>query len=87
MIDTQTGTVRFDNFKGHWGDQQQLNKFLQMYAVEKAKLEARKKGCQVSEQTLNDGSIKLQIVRGRLNYVHVFDTAPPFDPSASAADR
>jgi hypothetical protein len=35
-----------------------------MYAVEKAKIEARKKGFSVSEQVLNDGSIKLQIVEG-----------------------
>jgi hypothetical protein len=64
VIDTQTGNVNFDNFEGRWGDQQQLNKLLQMYAVEKAKLEARKKGFQVNEQSLQDGSIKLQIIEG-----------------------
>jgi len=32
--------------------------------VEKAKLEARKKGYTVTEQTINDGSIKLQIIEG-----------------------
>jgi hypothetical protein len=35
-----------------------------MYAVEKAKIEARKKGHTVSEQTLTDGSVKLQILEG-----------------------
>jgi len=35
VIDTLTGTVRYDNFEGHWGDQAHLDKFLQMYAVEK----------------------------------------------------
>jgi hypothetical protein len=64
VIDTQTGEVKFDNFAGHWGDQQHLDRFLQLYAVEKAKLEARKKGYAVSEQSLNDGSIKLQIIEG-----------------------
>lgn len=64
VLDTQTGTVRYDNFEGNWGDQEQLNKFLQAYAVEKAKLEARRKGLQVSEQALQDGSIKLQITEG-----------------------
>src|SRR5580765_4005498 len=44
VIDTLTGTVRFDDFNGHWGDRARLDKFMQMYAVEKAKLEARKKG-------------------------------------------
>src|SRR5437773_9479721 len=43
-IDTLTGVVRYDNFEGAWGEQAHLNRFLQAYAVEKAKLEARKKG-------------------------------------------
>jgi hypothetical protein len=64
VIDTLSGAVRFDNFEGRWGEQAQLDKFLQMYAVEKAKLEARKKGYQVSEQALQDGSIRLQITEG-----------------------
>jgi hypothetical protein len=62
VIDALTGTVRYDNFEGHWGEQAHLDRFLQAYAVEKAKLEARKKGYQVSEQALEDGSIKLQII-------------------------
>ena len=44
-----------------WGDQNQLDRFLQGYAVEKAKLEARKKGHTVTEQSLEDGSVKLTI--------------------------
>lgn len=64
VIDTQTGTLRYDNYEGRWGEQQHLNKFLQLYAVEKAKLEARKKGFQVSEQSFQDGSIKLNIIEG-----------------------
>lgn len=62
VIDVAQGEVAFDNFNGRWGKQQHLDRFLQIYAVEKAKLEARKQGHAVSEQTLNDGSIKLQIV-------------------------
>jgi hypothetical protein len=64
VIDSLTGTVRYDNFQGYWGDQAQLDRFLQAYAVEKATLEARRQGHAVSEQTLDDGSIKLQIVEG-----------------------
>jgi hypothetical protein len=64
VIDTLTGVVRFDNFSGYWGDQEYLDKFQQAYGVEKAKLEARKKGYQVSEQALQDGSIRVQIVEG-----------------------
>jgi hypothetical protein len=64
VIDQATGEVRYDNFGGVWGEQAQLDRFLQIYAVETAKLEARKKGYQVSEQALHDGSIKLQIIEG-----------------------
>jgi hypothetical protein len=61
VIDTTSGQVQYDNFQGHWGEQAQLDRFLQAYACEKAKLEARKKGYAVTEQALSDGSIKLQI--------------------------
>src|SRR5262249_12468364 len=61
-IDTITGTLRYDNFEGHWGEQQHLDRFLQIYAVEKAKIEARKKGYTVTEQALQDGSIKVQLI-------------------------
>src|SRR4051812_9854989 len=61
VIDTQSGTLRYDNFGGQWGDPDQLDRFLQAYAVEAAKQEARKMGYAVSEQALQDGSIKLQI--------------------------
>lgn len=61
VFDTTTGEVRFDTFEGHWGDQSLLNAFLQMYAVEKARLEARRNGHSVTEQPLEDGSIKLTV--------------------------
>jgi hypothetical protein len=61
VVDTANGQVRFDNYEGAWGDQAHLDRFLQIYAVEKARIEARKKGHQVAEQTLANGSIKLTI--------------------------
>lgn len=61
VFDVATGGVKFDNFNGRWGQQQELDRFLQAYACERAKIEARKKGHTVSEQTLADGSIKLTI--------------------------
>jgi hypothetical protein len=61
VVDTATGEVRFDNFEGRWGEPAHLDHFLQLYAVEKAKLEARRKGYAVTEQQLQDGSIRLQI--------------------------
>ena len=56
-----TGQIQFDNFQGNWGEQIELDRFLQSYAVEKAKLEARRKGHSVTEQQLQDGSVKLTI--------------------------
>ena len=61
VVDTGTGQVHYDNYNGAWGDQGQLDRFLQIYAVERARIEARKKGHQVTEQSLADGSIKLTI--------------------------
>jgi hypothetical protein len=61
VIDTTAGQIRFDNFGGHWGNQRELDRFLQAYAVERAKLEARKQGHSATEQQLADGSIKLTI--------------------------
>ena len=61
VIDTTTGQVHYDNYNGAWGDQGQLDRLLQIYAVEKARNEARKKGHQVTEYVLADGSIKLSI--------------------------
>jgi hypothetical protein len=64
VCDLPTGQVKFDNFDGRWGDQKELDKFLQSYAVEKTKIEARKKGMAVAEQQFADGSIKLTIQVG-----------------------
>jgi hypothetical protein len=61
VIDTARGQIHFDNFNGAWGDRAQLDRFLQIYAVEKARIEASKKGHQVTEQSLADGSIRLSI--------------------------
>ncbi|MCE9555404.1 MAG: DUF1257 domain-containing protein [Planctomycetes bacterium] len=55
------GELKYDNFGGRWGDQKELDRFLQAYAVERARLEARKNGLSITEQQLADGSIKLTI--------------------------
>jgi len=61
VCDLSTGQVAYDNFKGHWGESRQLDAFLQAYAVERAKAEARRKGHQITEARMSDGSIKLTI--------------------------
>src|SRR5690554_4754880 len=57
----QAGELHYDNYNGAWGEQNQLDRLLQAYAVEKARLEARKAGHSILEQPLPDGSIRLQI--------------------------
>jgi len=61
VADVNTGKLAYDNYGGRWGEQIQLDRFLQSYAVEKAKVAARQKGHSVTEQALADGSIKLTI--------------------------
>ncbi|EMB13653.1 hypothetical protein RE6C_05599 [Rhodopirellula europaea 6C] len=61
VFDLSTGETRFDNYQGYWGNQQHLNDFLQAYAVEKTKLEARRKGYSVTERSLEDGRIQLSV--------------------------
>jgi hypothetical protein len=61
VCDTTTGKLHYDNFNGRWGEQKELDRFLQSYAAEKAKIEARRRGHSVFESTLPDGSIKLTI--------------------------
>ena len=61
VCELTTGQVLYDNYGGRWGEQQHLNGLLQSYAVEKARIEARKQGQTVTEQQLADGSVKLTI--------------------------
>ena len=61
VCNLQTGQVQYDNYGGNWGEQKHLNSFLQAYAVEKTRIEARRKGHRVSECKLEDGSIKITV--------------------------
>ena len=60
----ETGEVLYDNFGGRWGEQRELDQFMQAYAVEKARIEAHKRGHTITEQSLADGSIKLTVQVG-----------------------
>ena len=64
VADTETGRLQFDNYNERWGSQEYLDQFLQMYAVEKAKIEARRKGHSVVEQRLDNDSVKLTVQVG-----------------------
>ena len=64
VCDVEQGQLCFDNYGGRWGEQKHLDQFLQAYAVETAKLEARKQGYSAIEQPLADGSIKVTVQVG-----------------------
>jgi hypothetical protein len=64
VVDTASGQVRYDNYGGVWGDQKHLDRFMQLYSVEKSRLEARKRGHDVVEQALPNGSVKLTVTMG-----------------------
>jgi hypothetical protein len=61
VCDTANGQLSYDHFGGRWGDELHLGRFLQGYAAEKVRLEARRQGHSVTEQLLADGSVKLTI--------------------------
>lgn len=61
VADLDSGQLKYDNYQGRWGEQAKLDQFLQVYTVEKAKIEARKQGHAVTERPLSDGSVKLTI--------------------------
>lgn len=64
VINLTTGAIDFDNYNGAWGSQKEMDKFLQAYAIEKAKYEAQKGGYSVFEEPLDDGSVKLTLTGG-----------------------
>lgn len=65
VCNLETGEVKYDNYNGAWGERKHLDRFVQVYCIEKATLEARKKGYSVTEQELVDGSVKLTVNMGR----------------------
>jgi hypothetical protein len=64
VIDTETGTIRYDNYNGTWGDETHLHRFVQAYVVEQSRIEARRKSYLTTEQSLADGSIMVEIEVG-----------------------
>jgi hypothetical protein len=59
VCDLASGQLQYDDYGGRWGEKSRLDAFFQAYAVEMARIQARKQGHSVTEQQLADGSIKL----------------------------
>lgn len=60
-IDTKTGEAKFDNYNGKWGAQEHLDRFKQLYTVNKSTAEARKLGYIVTRQPAKNGGINLLV--------------------------
>lgn len=61
VIDTKSGQLHYDNYKGRWGNQAELNKLTQLYGVAKATIIARSKGYQIQRSVLSNGTIRLSV--------------------------
>ena len=55
------GKIAYDNYGGSWGKQSELGKLTAHYGIEKAKIEARKKGYSVIEGRNVKGDLTLKI--------------------------
>lgn len=64
VANVESGNIAFDDFNGRWGERRFLEQFLQAYAIEVARIDARRHGRTVVEQQLPDGSILLDIQVG-----------------------
>ena len=49
VVIKEDGSVAYDNYNGSWGKEEELNKLKAYYGLEKAKIEARKRGYSVYE--------------------------------------
>ena len=58
---TDEGEIKYDNYEGAWGEQQQLQQFQQMYAIEAAKCAAEEQNYSYTEEVLPTGVLKLTI--------------------------
>ena len=47
-----------------WGNESRLHRFLQIYTVEKTRIESHKQGYSMTEQMLADGSVRLTVAVG-----------------------
>jgi hypothetical protein len=58
------GSIAFDNYKGKWGNQTQLNKVLQAYSRKVVMKQAKRMGMTTTTKTGKDGSLVMTLVGG-----------------------
>ncbi len=61
VCDLPKGELHYDNFNERWGEKRHLDSFLQAYAIERTRIECHRQGYTITEQPLEDGSVKLSV--------------------------
>jgi len=62
IVIREDGTVAYDNYNGRWGNIERLHELSVTYALEQAKINARKRGYRVREYNVN-GKKRLEMVK------------------------
>lgn len=62
-VAAKDGQLKYDNYEGKWGEDSELNRVKQRYAVNVQKEAARSRGYRVREERLTDGRVKLVVER------------------------
>ena len=61
VVIQKDGQVKMDNYNGNWGKQEKLTELQAYYGMEKAKIEATRKGYQTTESVDKYGNPKLTV--------------------------
>lgn len=67
VVNSQTGEISFDNYKGSWGDEKELHKLIQEYSLSVAEEECSEfvlQGFTIERQKQENGDIQLVIQQG-----------------------
>ena len=63
VINPENGEVKYDNYNGSWGKQQELDKLMQRYSAEVTNEQALMAGFDVQEQQLENGDLELHMTQ------------------------
>lgn len=61
IVNLETGEIKYDNYGGSWGKQEELDGLCQAYAIEKTRNEALAHGMSMTEEVLENGEVRLTI--------------------------
>jgi hypothetical protein len=59
VVNPETGEAKYDNYKGSWGKQSELDKLVLRYSVCRIEKQAETEGYSVVEESLENGDVEL----------------------------